>query len=100
MSCPWLSSEHPDPKGWQRQLFCGALNDRPDLEGFFFDFASCFQKPRTNEEEAIFHRALLVIGDLFASAIGTTVFEMKEIPPRPAEFDLPYDDRPYDERGW
>jgi hypothetical protein len=28
-----------------------------------------------------------VMGDLYASAIGTTVLQIKEIPPRPAEYD-------------
>jgi hypothetical protein len=27
------------------------------------------------------------MGDLYASAIGTTVLQIKEIPPRPAEYD-------------
>lgn len=34
-----------------------------------------------------FGNALGVMGDLYASAIGTTVLQLKEISPRPARFD-------------
>ena len=30
---------------------------------------------------------LHVMGDLYASAVGTTVLQLKEIPPRPKEYD-------------
>ena len=46
-----------------------------------------YQKPRTNEQNAAFGRALEVMGDLYASAVGTTVLQHKEIPPRPARYD-------------
>ena len=54
-------------------------------------FASLFQHPpnaeRTKEENAAFSRSLEVMSDLYASAIGTTTLQLKEIPPRPKEFD-------------
>ena len=42
---------------------------------------------RTDKEQASFARAIEVMGDLYASAIGTTVLQIREIPLRPAEFD-------------
>ena len=74
------------------QLLRQALEQRPNLEASFFDFASLCQHPpdggmRTDDEQASFSRAIEVMGDLYASAIGTTVLQIKEIPPRPAEFD-------------
>ena len=41
---------------------------------------------RTDEQQACFGRAIDVMGDLYASAIGTTILQIKEIPERPAEF--------------
>ena len=51
------------------------------------DFPSLFQRPRSKEEEAAFRRAVKVMGDLYASAVGTTVLQIKEIPPRPQRLD-------------
>ena len=54
-------------------------------------YASLYQHPpggkRTSEEDQAFRRALKVMADVYASAVGTTVLQIKEIPPRPAEFD-------------
>ena len=36
-------------------------------------FASLYQKPRTAEQDALFGQALKVMGDVYASALGTTV---------------------------
>ena len=38
------------------------------------------------EEQEAFDRALKVMADVYASAVGTTVLQLKEIPPRPKEF--------------
>ena len=38
-------------------------------------------------EEAAFKRAIKAMGDVYASAIGTTVLQLKEIPERPPEYD-------------
>ena len=46
-----------------------------------------YQKPRNNEQNATFGRAIGVMGDLYASAVGTTVLQNKEIPPRPSRYD-------------
>ena len=42
---------------------------------------------RYTKEEASFQRALKLMPDVYASAVGTTVLQLKEIPPRPKEFD-------------
>ena len=42
---------------------------------------------RTPDQNAAFDRALKVMAGVYASAVGTTVLQLKEIPPRPAEFD-------------
>ena len=43
--------------------------------------------PRTKEQQAAFERALKVMGDLYASAVGTTVLRCPQIPARPPSFD-------------
>ena len=42
------------------------------------------------------------MSDLYASAVGTTVLQVTEIPPRPVALaaDVFYDERPYEGRGW
>jgi len=40
------------------------------------------------------------MADVYASAVGTTVLQIKEVPERPIEFQGEYNPRPYDERGW
>ena len=54
-------------------------------------FASLYQHPpdswRTEEQNALFKLALGVMGDLYASVIGTMVLRCTEIPPRPTTFD-------------
>ena len=46
-----------------------------------------YQKPRNDAQNAAFGRAIEVMGDLYASAVATTVLQHKEIPPRPMEYD-------------
>ena len=87
LSHGWLSSTNPDPSGERMELVRQALEDNPHLVGIFWDFASLFQWPRTEEQEDSFRRSIDVMGDLYASAVGTTLLKIEEIPPRPAEFD-------------
>ena len=69
----------------------GALIKKPYIEALFWDYASLFQKPpggeRTNEEQEAFDRSLDVMADVYASAVGTTALQLKEIPTRPTRFD-------------
>ena len=64
-----------------------ALEANGYIEALFWDYASLYQGDRTPEQNALFFQALSVMGDLYASAVGTTVLQLKEIPPRPKEFD-------------
>eukprot|EP00900_Chrysochromulina_parva_P019272 jgi/Chrpa1/27346/Chrysochromulina_OHIO_Genome00027313-RA len=68
-----------------------ALDEHPHIEGVFWDYASLFQKlpdrDRTPDERAAFDRAIKVMADVYASAVGTTVLQSREIPPRPEAFD-------------
>ena len=50
-------------------------------------YPSLPQWPRSEAEKVRFAAALKVMGDLYASAIGTTVLQLKAIPPRPPAFD-------------
>ena len=45
------------------------------------------QKPRTAEEDEVFHRGLTKMGSLYASVTGTAVVQIKSIPDRPEDFD-------------
>ena len=44
-------------------------------------------RPRGAAAPGLFGAALEVMGDLYASAIGTTTLQLKEIPRRPPELD-------------
>ena len=87
LSHGWLKGGHCDPCGARLAVVVKALAQNPHLEALFWDFASMYQKPRDDAQQAAFERAIKVMGDLYASAVGTTVLQHKEIPPRPAQFD-------------
>ena len=57
----------------------------------FWDFASLPQHAsdvkRSEADDEIFGKALYGINEVYASPVGTTVLQLKEIPPRPTEFD-------------
>ena len=55
---------------------------------------------RTELEDAAFRRSLEVMADVYASAVGTTVLQIQEIPEQPPDFTGVYNIRPYFERGW
>ena len=57
------------------------------IKGLFWDFGSLPQWPRSAAEDALFYAALNVMGDLYASPLGTTVLRHKTVPRRPADFD-------------
>ena len=87
LSYGWALAGDPDPAGERLALLRRTLAAHPHIEGLFWDFASLYQKPRSQEQEEAFGRGLEVMGDLYASAVGSTVLQLKEIPPRPAEYD-------------
>ena len=87
----WPISGNPDPTGHRIEALWRALQERSDIEAFFWDFPSLYQNsdqsPRTEEQERAFKRGLGVMGHIYASAIGTTVLQLKELPLRPPEYD-------------
>lgn len=83
----WLAPHDPDPAGVRVRIVRKTLTECPYLLALFWDFASLFQKPRTLEQEAGFKCALGVMGDMYASAVATTVLQLKEIPPQPPNYE-------------
>ena len=86
LSYGWLLPWEADPTGERLGVLRDALRAHPHLKALFVDQATLYQPPRTEEQDAKFNRALDVMGDLYASAVGTTVLQLKEIPPRPRDY--------------
>jgi hypothetical protein len=84
----WLMSGDPDPAGSRIRVLRRALA-RLAIEALFWDFGSLYQAPRTPEQKEFFEMALKggAMNQLYASILATTVLQIEEIPPRPAEFD-------------
>ncbi len=86
----WLSPGDPDPKGSRFRVLRRALKRLAiRIEALFWDFGSLYQAPRTSEQSASFNLALKggAMNQLYASILATTVLQIEEIPPRPADFD-------------
>ena len=83
----WTTPDHPDVSGMVlaavRRFLRSELGRH--VVAVFWDFASLPQKPRSSDEDALFQQALGVMGDVYASPLGTTVMRHKAIPPCPAE---------------
>jgi hypothetical protein len=64
-SLGWPTQGNPDPTGHRIQAFWHALQERPDIEAFFWDYPSLYQNsdhsPRTAEQERAFKRGLRVV---------------------------------------
>ena len=84
----WLMSGDPDPAGSRIRVLRRALK-RLNIKALFWDFGSLYQAPRTQEQKVSFEIALKggAMNQLYASILATTVLQIEEIPPRPAEFD-------------
>jgi hypothetical protein len=84
----WLMSGDPDPAGSRIRVLRRALKVIR-IEALFWDFGSLYQNPRTPGQEEAFVIALKggAMNQLYASILATTVLQIEEIPPRPAEFD-------------
>ena len=91
LTYPWVTDAHPDPMGARKRILCSSLCEHRYIACVFIDQCCIYQHPpggrRSDEEEASFQRGLQVMADLYASAIGTTVLQLKEIAPRPKEYD-------------
>ena len=88
----WATVTDPDPTGARTRLLRRALRAHAHIKGSFWDQASLYQHPsiddwRTPEQEDSFKSGLEVMGDLYASAVGTTVLQMQDIPSCPDAFD-------------
>jgi hypothetical protein len=86
----WLIPGDPDPDGSRIRVLRRALMGMAiRIEALFWDFGSLYQAPRTPEQSASFQLALNggAMNQLYASILATTVLQIEEIPPRPAEFD-------------
>ena len=104
LSYCWVSAEHPSAQGVHyltavRRFLQSAHGTH--VVGVFWDYASLPQKPRTEQDQDIFARALAVMGDLYASTLGTTVMRHQAVAPRPEGLDEGlYNGTPYSARGW
>ena len=86
----WLSPGDPDPDGSRIRVLRRALAGMViRIEALFWDFGSLYQNPRSPKQEEAFVIALKggAMNQLYASILATTVLQIVEIPPRPAELD-------------
>ena len=85
----WVTPDHPDVTDEYLANMRRFLNHPrgAHIGGCFWDFGSLPQRPRTDAEKKIFDQALGCMGDVYASAMGTTVVRHKTIPKRPARLD-------------
>ena len=72
LSYGWLLPWDPDPTGARLALLQEVLRMHPQIRALFWDQATLYQPPRSKGEEEAFSRALDVMMDLYASAVGTT----------------------------
>eukprot|EP00820_Chromera_velia_P007931 Cvel_20127.t1-p1 / transcript=Cvel_20127.t1 / gene=Cvel_20127 / organism=Chromera_velia_CCMP2878 / gene_product=Ankyrin repeat domain-containing protein 29, putative / transcript_product=Ankyrin repeat domain-containing protein 29, putative / location=Cvel_scaffold1784:32614-34731(-) / protein_length=706 / sequence_SO=supercontig / SO=protein_coding / is_pseudo=false len=100
LSFGWLSPAHPDPHQFHLRLLVEDLNKQWWAQGengnrvfVFWDFMSLFQKPRSEEEDRLFHSALSQL-DLLYSSTHTRVFRSTGVPPESLN------PVPYQQRGW
>ena len=113
LSYRWLSAAHPDPEGLHLSAMRTFLNQPRDgsaarVAALFWDFMSCHQKERTEEEAQSFRRALKVMTCLYASP-NTLVLQHKRLPGpadtsyTPLAVTFPEDPQgiaDYDHSGW
>lgn len=85
LSYGWLSVRDPDPQLHRINAVRRCLATQTSLVGLFWDFGSLPQRPRTAAEDVSFKAALKSMCDLYASAVGTCVLQLQQIPPMPAE---------------
>ena len=64
-----------------------AIGVQTHIQALFWDYACLYQGKRTLVQQVKFTEGLGVMGDLYASAVATTVLQSTEIPERPHAFD-------------
>ena len=72
LSYGWLLPWDPDPTRERLRLLQRVLRQKTYIKAIFWDQATLYQPPRIEQQQAAFDRALEVMMDLYASAIGTT----------------------------
>ena len=72
LSYGWLLPWDPDPTRERMLLLQRVLKEKTYIKAIFWDQATLYQPPREKQEQAAFDRALEVMMDLYASAIGIT----------------------------
>lgn len=91
LSYGWNSPGNPDPTGMRVYIVQRGLKNHSHIVGLFWDFGSLYQhletRKRSPEENRSFKAGIAVMGDLYASVIGTTVFQSTEMPRRPPNMD-------------
>ena len=89
LSYPWLTPTSPDPYGSMLSHAKTFLRSREGahVQGLYWDWACVPQLPRTSEEQATFASAVSLMGELYASPLGTCVLRQLYTPPRPEELD-------------
>ena len=85
----WVTPDHPDETDEYLANMRRFLNHPlgAHIGDCFWDFGSLPQRPRSAEEAKGFKVALGCMGDVYASAMGTTVVRHRTIPKRPARLD-------------
>ena len=85
LSYGWSSPGRPDPESRHLTAVRRALREQPRITALFWDYCSLHQdgdgQKRSKPEYESFRRAISVMGDLYASAVGTTVLQLKHTPP-------------------
>ena len=81
----WSGQDHADSKRTYLKNVSRFLRSEEGrhIEAVFWDQPCLYQYRRTPKEDEAFRRALMVMGDLYASILGTTVIRHKELPPAP-----------------
>ena len=91
LSCPWLTTSHPDPRGANLSRVAKALkallgSSYISRLGVFWDFGSLHQHPdpangvmRTEEQNALFKQGLDCLGTLYSHPF-TTVLRLTSFP--------------------
>lgn len=89
LSYGWWTTTIADPDGCTLAEVRRYLRSEPTTAGcgLFWDVACRPQGDCTDDEKRQGQEALEVMSCLYASVVGTTVLQQKDIPPRPARFD-------------
>ena len=82
----WQTTEHPDPHGMTLLTLRQYLRSEPRAGecGLYWDWTSMDEDSFSWRTEDLEHKLTM---PFFASITGTTVLQIKDVPPRPAQYD-------------